>query len=365
MTQTVTIDLDARSYDVVIGDKALDAAMDQLAGLLPRKRAFVITDEAVAPLHLAGLAARLEHRGIAIEPMIVPAGESAKKLDVVMGIVDSLLEARIERSEPVIALGGGVVGDMTGFAAAITKRGTKFVQIPTTLLAQVDSSVGGKTGINTRQGKNLVGAFHQPDLVIADTAYLATLPEREVRAGYAEIIKAALIGDAGMFDRLEARGAAALEADNLTASIADAVRFKAAIVAEDEREARRRALLNLGHTFGHAFEADAPPGVLRHGEAVAAGIGLAFEYSARLGHCSAEDARRVREHLRLTGLPDGPKTLAHTDWNAASLVERMRGDKKNSGGKITLILARGIGNAYIETATQEDDLREFMETSLK
>ncbi|MAC38914.1 MAG: 3-dehydroquinate synthase, partial [Oceanicaulis sp.] len=255
-------------------------------------------------------------------------------------------------------------GDLTGFAASIAKRGVDFIQIPTTLLSQVDSSVGGKTGINTSHGKNFVGTFHQPRLVIADADLLASLPLRERRAGYAEIVKAALIGDRPLFDRLEAAAETALDGETLSEAVAAAVAFKARIVAEDEREAGARALLNLGHTFGHAFEAEAPKDRIRHGEAVAAGLALAFGFSVHKGLCPAGDAERVRAHLRAAGLPDGPQTLAHTGWDAERLIDRMRDDKKNRDGRIALVLARGIGEAFIDRDTDETDLQHFLETQL-
>ncbi len=361
---TVPVGLGDRAYDVVIGAGALEACADRLASLFPRKRAVVITDDNIADLHLDRVQAWLNSAGIECQPVIVEPGETSKSFNGLQTVVDALLDRNIERSENIIALGGGVVGDLTGFAAAITKRGTGFIQIPTTLLAQVDSSVGGKTGINTRHGKNFVGAFHQPGLVIADTLFLESLPDREVRAGYAEILKAALIGDAGMFDRLETAGKSALDGAGLTRAIADAVAFKARIVEEDEREAGRRALLNLGHTFGHALEAEAPKDAIRHGEAVAVGCALALGYSVEKGHADASDAERLRAHLREIGLPATPGELAHSDWNAEALLARMRDDKKNRDGRITLILTRGIGNAYIDDTTDETDLVRFMETTL-
>lgn len=361
---TVSVGLGDRAYDVVIGAGALDACADRLASLFPRNRAVVITDDNIADLHLDRVQAWLNCAGIECQPIIVEPGETSKSFKGLQTVVDALLDRNVERGESIVALGGGVVGDLTGFAAAITKRGTGFIQIPTTLLAQVDSSVGGKTGINTRHGKNFVGAFHQPGLVIADTLFLESLPDREVRAGYAEILKAALIGDADMFDRLETAGKSALDGAGLTQAIADAVAFKARIVEEDEREAGRRALLNLGHTFGHAFEAEAPKDSIRHGEAVAVGCALALAYSVEKGHADPSEAERLATHLREIGLPAGPSELAHSDWNSEALLARMRDDKKNRDGRITLILTRGIGNAYIDDTTDETDLVRFMETTL-
>ena len=361
---SIPVGLGDRSYDVLIGEGALEAALSRLPDLLPNGRTIIVTDEHVAPLHLDTLTSALTHAGIEAQSIILPPGENTKSFSQLESLVGAFLEAGLERSDAVIALGGGVIGDLVGFAAAITKRGINFIQIPTTLLSQVDSSVGGKTGINTHHGKNFAGSFHQPILVIADSALLETLPMRERRSGYAEIIKAALIGDAAMFDRLESAGANALSGDILRNAVGDAVAFKAGIVVRDEREHGARALLNLGHTFGHAFEAIAPRDVIRHGEAVAAGIAMAFRYSVHLGICPASDADRIEAHLRAVGLPDSAAALGHSDWKASEMIARMQNDKKNSGGRITLILARGIAKAYIESDTNEDDLVKFMETTL-
>lgn len=360
----VNVGLGERAYDVLVGSGALAAAGAELSERFPRGRAILVTDRHVAGLHLERVSDQLGGLGLRVDPIIVEPGETSKSWAGLERVVDALLDRNVERSEAIIALGGGVIGDLTGFAAAVAKRGVDFIQIPTTLLAQVDSSVGGKTGINTRHGKNFAGAFHQPRLVIADRDLLATLPDRERRAGYAEIVKAALIGDAPLFDRLEAAGDRVLDGADLDAAVAAAIAFKARIVAEDEREGGVRALLNLGHTFGHAFEADAQKDAIRHGEAVAVGIALAFAYSAHRGDCPGTDADRVAAHLRAVGLPASPAELAHTDWDAASLVARMRDDKKNRDGRITLILARAIGDAWIDPAADEADLLAFMETQL-
>lgn len=362
--ETVRVDLGARSYDVTIGAGALESAAGQLSALCPRRRALIAADRTAFARHGKRLTATL--KGAGLEPVLfeLDAGERAKSWAGLQHLTENLLGANIERGEAVIAFGGGTIGDLAGFAAAIVKRGAGFVQIPTTLLAQVDSSVGGKTGINTAQGKNLVGAFHQPALVIADTGFLSTLPRRELAAGHAEIVKAGLIGDAALFERLEAAGADALSPRLLTGFIAEAVRFKAAIVAEDEREAGRRALLNLGHTFGHAFEAEAAPGTLIHGEAVAAGMVLAARYSERISAAGPGVAERVAAHLRDAGLPDGARALPGGPYRAQRLVSRMRNDKKNSAGAITLVLLRGIGEAYSHAAADEDDLSAFLREEL-
>lgn len=361
----VPVELGGRRYDVLVGPGALAAAQDRLGPCFPRGRAILVTDRNVAGLHLKTVCDWLEGAGLRPDPVILEPGETSKSWAGLQALVDALLDRNVERGEAVIALGGGVVGDLTGFAAAITKRGVDFVQIPTTLLAQVDSSVGGKTGINTAHGKNLVGAFHQPRLVIADMNLLKTLPLRERRAGYAEIVKAALIGDKPLFEKLERAGKAALEdGSHLSRAVTASVAFKATIVARDEHERDARALLNLGHTFAHAFEAEAPRDAIRHGEAVAAGLALAFAYSAQLEKCPKDHADRVAAHLRAVGLPDGPNSLTHKDWSAPGLIARMRDDKKNKNGRITLILATGIANAYIDRDIDEDHLTRFLESQL-
>jgi len=361
---TVPVELGARRYDVLVGAGALEAGSARLPVLCPRGRALIAADRAALAHHGDRLRAALAAANL--DPVVfeIDGGEAAKSWAGLERLTDQLLDANMERGESLIAFGGGTVGDLAGFASAIVKRGTGFVQIATTLLAQVDSSVGGKTGINTRAGKNLAGAFHQPSLVIADTGFLTTLPAREIRAGYAEIVKAGLIADAALFDRLEALGADALTGDALTDAIAAAVAFKARIVAEDEREGGVRALLNLGHTFAHAFEAEAQKGALVHGEAVAAGLALAFAYSQRLGVCPAGAAERVRAHLRAVGLPASGAELAGGSYDAARLVERMGSDKKNTGGVITLILAKDVGDAYIAPGADARDLEAFLREDL-
>ncbi len=310
-----------------------------------------MTDANVARLHLPALLAGLAETGVSARPIVVPPGEASKSVEAFTGLVDDLLEHGVERRTSVVALGGGVVGDLAGFAAATTLRGLPFIQVPTTLLAQVDSSVGGKTGINTRQGKNLLGAFHQPRMVLADTETLATLPERELRAGYAEVAKAGLIGDAAFFAWCEAHAASVLRGDRdaQAEAILRACAFKAAVVGDDEREERPsngRALLNLGHTFGHALEAEyGYGGGILHGEAVACGLGLAFRLSARLGLCDAEDAERVSGHLESVGLPSGLGML-NRRFSAARLIGHMRRDKKVRDGALTFVLARGVGEAF-------------------
>jgi shikimate kinase/3-dehydroquinate synthase len=347
----LTVALPSTTYDLVIGEGLLARAGALLAPVLPQKRAVVVTDANVAPLHLEALLGGLAQTGIGAKAIVVPPGEGSKSLDSYLGLVDQLLEARVERRTAVIALGGGVVGDLAGFAAATTLRGLPFVQIPTTLLSQVDSSVGGKTGVNTRRGKNLVGAFYQPRIVLADTATLDTLPPRELRAGYAEIAKAGLIGDAAFFAWCEAHGASVVGGDReaQAEAIKRACAFKAAVVGDDEREEKPndgRALLNLGHTFGHALEAEyGYDGGLLHGEGVAVGLGLAFRLSARLGHCSAADAERVVAHVAAVGLP-AELAMLNRRFSAASLIGHMRRDKKVRDGALNFILARGIGQTF-------------------
>ena len=356
----LTVALPSAQYDVVVGENLLARAGALLAPVLPQKRAFVVTDESVAPLHLPALLAGLAETGFDATPLTVPAGETTKRLEMFEHLTDALLEAGVERRTAVIALGGGVVGDLAGFVAASTLRGLPFVQVPTTLLSQVDSSVGGKTGINTRFGKNLLGAFHQPRMVIADTATLATLPRRELRAGYAEIAKAGLIGDAPFFAWCEQHAARLLdgEAEVLAQAVLRACAFKAQVVGDDEREERPnngRALLNLGHTFGHALEAELGFGTILHGEAVAVGTGLAFRLSARLGLCSDADAARVVAHFAASGLP-AELTHLNRRLSAARLVGHMRRDKKTRDGRLTFVLARGIGDAFTQGDVAADEV---------
>jgi shikimate kinase/3-dehydroquinate synthase len=360
----LSVAVGAAGYDVVIGDGLVRRAGALLAPVLPRKHAVVVTDDVVAPLHLPALLAGLDATGFVTQQIVVPAGEASKRLEVFESVTDQLLAAGVERRSAVIALGGGVVGDLAGFAAAATLRGLPFVQVPTTLLAQVDSSVGGKTGINTRHGKNLLGAFHQPRMVLADTATLATLPARELRAGYAEIAKAGLIGDAALFDWCEANGAAVIAGDRAAQSeaVLRACAFKAAVVGDDEREetpSGGRALLNLGHTFGHALEAELGYGTILHGEAVAAGIGLAFRLSANLGLCPAADAERVIAHLNRVGLP-GELSLLNRRLSAARLVGHMRHDKKMRDGALTFILVHGIGRAFTHAEVPPDAVTDLL-----
>ena len=358
----VPVALGARSYDVVIEAGLLARAGEVLAPICRGRPMPIVADANVAP-HLQSLRASLAAAGIQSETIIIPAGEKSKSWATLESLTDRLLELGVERGDHVIALGGGVIGDLVGFATAILKRGCGFVQVPTTLLSQVDSSVGGKTGINARAGKNLIGAFHQPKVVLIDPSVLDTLPGRELRAGYAEVVKYGLIDDAEFFAWCEEHGAALLagDAEARTYAIAHSVRAKARIVGEDEFETTgRRALLNLGHTFGHALEAEAGfSDRLLHGEAVAAGCALAFGFSAAHGLCPMQDAVRVAAHWQAMGLPNGLGAAGSTA-SAEQLVEHMRHDKKASGGQIPFLLARGIGHTYLDKQVSLEDVRSFL-----
>jgi 3-dehydroquinate synthase len=348
----IRVELGARSYDIVIGAGAIDA-LDAIPRRWPRlRRIFVVTDETVNGLHGGVLRQVLARAGLAAEFIVLPPGEATKSFAELERLSEALLAKRLERSDVVIAFGGGVIGDLEGFAAGILLRGIDYIQVPTTLLAQVDSSVGGKTAIDTRHGKNLVGAFHQPRLVAADTSLLDTLPRRERLAGYAEIVKYGLIGNAGFFGWLERAAPAAIDraGPERTGAVLESCRAKAAIVAADEREAGDRALLNFGHTFAHALETECGyDDTLRHGEAVALGMVMAFDLSVALGLADASAADRVRRHFAGIGLPTSLKanTLAARPWPAARLVENMHSDKKVSDGKLTFILARAVGRAFV------------------
>ena len=365
----VRVALGDRAYDIVIGRGRIAALGARAAALKPGARAAIVTDDRVAPLHLGAAEASLAAAGIASSRVIVGAGEGAKSFAGFERVCEALIAARIERGDLVVALGGGVVGDLAGFAAAAVRRGLDYIQVPTTLLAQVDSSVGGKTAINSSLGKNLVGAFHQPILVVADTALLDTLPPRQFRAGYAEVVKYGLLGDAAFFDWLEANlgqvfsGGAAREH-----AIATSCRMKAEIVARDERETGDRALLNLGHTFGHALEAAAGfSDRLLHGEAVALGTALAFEFSARLGLIAAAQAARVTRHLAGAGLPVTIRELQAFPGgppDADRLMDLMAQDKKVRRGRLTFILLRDIGKACIAPDVDPAQVRAFLAEKL-
>ncbi len=359
---TVHVALGERAYDIVIGRGLLPSLGERIAKLRPGAKLAIVSDDRVAGHYLAAAMAAAKAAGLDTVSVLVPPGERSKSFPVFESVCEKLIAARIERNDLVVALGGGVIGDLAGFAAAVVRRGLDYVQVPTTLLAQVDSSVGGKTAIDSRQGKNLIGAFHQPILVLADTALLDTLSAREFRAGYAEVAKYGLIGDAAFFAWLEANwrevfsGGAAREH-----AIAVSCRAKAATVARDERETGERALLNLGHTFGHAFEAAAGFSErLLHGEAIALGMTCAFEFSARRGLIAATDAERVARHLAGVGLPTHLSEVAGGLPDADRLMELIAQDKKVRRGKLTFILARGVGQAFIASDVDAADVRAFL-----
>ncbi len=366
--ERVRIDLGTRAYDILIGDGLIGEAGAHLARLVPGAAAAIVTDENVARHQLAGLEAALAAANIRHRSIVVTPGEGSKSYASFERVCNAILAGKFERGDCVIALGGGVVGDLAGFAAASVRRGMRLIQVPTSLLAQVDSSIGGKTGINSPHGKNLVGAFHQPLLVLADTACLASLPEREFRAGYAEVVKYGLIGDLTFFEWLEAswRGVFAGGAERIRA-IAKSCAAKAAIVAADEYELGERALLNLGHTFGHALERLTCYDGRRlvHGEAVAIGIACAFRFSAQRGLAGEAEAGRVEAHLRAVGLPVHIREIP--DWNAdaAAIVEAMMQDKKVKRGVLTFILAHGIGRCFIAKNVDADEVRAFLDEELK
>ena len=336
------------AYDVVVGRGLLQQVGARAAALRPTQ-VWIVSDETVAAIHGDTVRASLEAAGLTTGLVTVPAGEASKSFEQLERVLDGLLEACLDRKSLIIALGGGVVGDLAGLTAALFMRGIDFIQVPTTVLAQVDSSVGGKTAIDTPRGKNLIGAFHQPRLVLADIEALATLPVREVRSGWAEVLKHGLICDAPFFDWLGGEGAAGAsgDADALERAVVRSVEIKSQVVTEDEKEAGRRALLNLGHTFGHALEAELGFGdLLTHGEAVALGCAMAFRYSAAQQLCSVADAEKAEAGIRAAGLPTRLSDVSQT-FVAQALLERMAGDKKAEGGRLTLILARSIGDAFV------------------
>ncbi|MCV9946117.1 MULTISPECIES: 3-dehydroquinate synthase [unclassified Rhizobium] len=361
--RTVHVPLGERAYDILIGPGLIARAGAEIATRLKGRKAAIVTDENVAPLYLKALVASLDEAGIASAEVVLPAGEKTKSFEHLMTACDKVLEARVERNDYVIALGGGVIGDLSGFAAGIVRRGVRFVQVPTSLLSQVDSSVGGKTGINSRHGKNLIGVFHQPDLVLADTDVLNSLSEREFRAGYAEVAKYGLIDKPHFFAWLEANwksvfagGSARIEA------IATSCQAKADVVVADERENGQRALLNLGHTFGHALEAATAYDSSRlvHGEGVSIGMVLAHEFSARMNLASPYDARRVERHLKEVGLPTRMSEIPGDLPPAESLMDAIAQDKKVKSGKLTFILTRGIGQSFVADDVPASEVISFL-----
>ncbi|MBY3064905.1 3-dehydroquinate synthase [Rhizobium laguerreae] len=362
--RTVHVPLGERAYDILIGPGLIVRAGAEIASRLKGRKAAVITDENVAPLYLKALVASLDEAGIASAAVVLPAGEKTKSFEHLITACDKVLEARVERNDYVIALGGGVIGDLSGFAAGIVRRGVRFVQVPTSLLSQVDSSVGGKTGINSRHGKNLIGVFHQPDLVLADTDVLNSLSAREFRAGYAEVAKCGLIDKPDFFAWLEANwkavfagGSARIEA------IAASCQAKADVVVADERENGQRALLNLGHTFGHALEAATAYDSSRlvHGEGVSIGMVLAHEFSARMNLASPDDARRVERHLKEVGLPTRMSDIPGELPPAETLMDAIAQDKKVKSGKLTFILTRGVGQSFVADDVPASEVISFLQ----
>lgn len=367
MSQTVRVELGARSYDVRIGQGLIADAGAQIAPLLARPRVTVLTDETVANLHLTHLGDGLARNGITCEALALPPGEATKAWPQFSRAVEWLLEQKVERNDVVVALGGGVIGDLAGFAAAVLRRGVRFVQIPTSLLAQVDSSVGGKTGINAPQGKNLIGAFHQPSLVLADIGVLDTLTPRDFLAGYGEVVKYGLLGDAAFFEWLEINGPAMAAGDPAlrAQAVQRSVQMKADIVARDETEQGDRALLNLGHTFCHALEAATGySDRLMHGEGVAIGCALAFETSARLGLCAQEAPSRVRAHLAAMGMKTDLRDISGDLPDADGLLALMAQDKKVIDGQLRFVLVRGIGQAFVAESTDAAVVRDVLQEAL-
>jgi len=365
---SIRVELADRAYDILIGENLLSNASTYLAPLLARPRVVIITDKNVSSLHLAPLRASLDGAGIQNDVIVVPSGEATKNFVQLQSVLNSLLDLRVERKDTILALGGGVVGDLAGFAAAILHRGVNLIQVPTTLLAQVDSSVGGKTAINAAQGKNLIGAFYQPLMVLSDVATLDTLPTRELRAGYGEIVKYGLIDDFPFFEWLEEHGSDVLSGNRtaLCHAIAASCRSKAAIVTRDEQEGGDRALLNLGHTFAHALEAESGyDGRLLHGEAVAIGLHMAFALSSELGLCPRQETDRLQRHLISTGLPATVDQIELKTLTPEAIMQHMWQDKKVTDGRLTFILARGIGRAFIKNNVTEDAVTRMLKTIMQ
>src|SRR5271165_388893 len=364
----VEVALGARAYSILIGPGLIDEAGAEIAKIAPGAKCAIVTDANVSPLYLTRLTASLEGAGLRSSAIVCPPGEATKSYAEFARVCDALIEARIERRDVVIALGGGVIGDLAGFCAASLRRGVRFVQVPTTLLSQVDSSVGGKTGINSRHGKNLVGAFHQPSLVLADSGSLDTLSPREFRAGYAEVVKYGLIGDRNFFEFLEYRWREVFSGSPARAeAIAASCAAKARVVVADETEQGERALLNLGHTFGHAFESLTryDSSRLVHGEGVAVGMAAAFRFSRRLGLCSGQDSGRVEAHLKTVGLPTRIGEIQGLDASAEDILAAMRQDKKVERGRLTFILARSVGDAFIARDVDEASVLTFLKSDLR
>lgn len=362
----VHIDLGARAYDILIAPDAIDRLGAKLKQMFPGARFGIITDEMVAKEQLPRLEKSLTESGLSYVVAKVPTGESSKSIDKLNQIVEEMLSAKLERNDIIIAFGGGVVGDLAGFAASVIRRGMDFVQVPTSLLAQVDSSVGGKTGINSPHGKNLIGAFHQPKFVAADLTALTTLDERQFRAGYAEMAKYGLIDDAEFFFWLEENYREIFEGGPARAkAIAHACRAKARFVTEDEKEQGARALLNLGHTFGHALEAATGySDRLLHGEGVSIGMVLAHQFSTKLGIAPGQDAERVKNHLNAVGLPTSIAQIRGDCPSPDELMHHIAQDKKVTRGALTFILTKGIGKSFIEKNVAPEDVRDFLQGAI-
>lgn len=367
MRKKLKVGLGKRSYDIVIGERLLAEAGAYIAPLLKGRRAIIVSDENVAKLYLHRLTGALEKSGIGCRAVIVPAGEGTKNFAAFGKLLERLLQQQPDRDTAIVALGGGVVGDIAGFAASVLLRGVDFIQIPTTLLSQVDSSVGGKTGINSAFGKNLIGTFHQPKLVLCDIGTLATLPEREMKAGYAEVLKYALIKDKKFFGWLEKNAEKLLTGDApaLAEAVKKSCQAKATIVARDEKESGERALLNFGHTFAHALEAECGYGdELLHGEAVAIGMVLALKLSAAMKLCPRAEVTQVLKHYKKIGLPASPQILRR-QWDAPSLMQHMLHDKKAKSGALTLILSRGVGSAFIARDVEKTAIQAVLVEELR
>lgn len=363
---TIDVDLGERSYPIHVGAGLLTDAGALIRDRISRPNTVIVTDETVAALHLEALKTSFANAGISCDAIVLLPGEATKRFEVLESLCGDLLDVGVERNDTIIAFGGGVIGDLTGFAAAILRRGIEFIQIPTTLLAQVDSSVGGKTGINVSQGKNLIGAFHQPRMVIADTDVLDTLDRRELLAGYAEVVKYGVIDMPEFFEWLEANGETLLAGDAAARAHAISIccEAKARIVAEDERESGKRALLNLGHTFGHALEAECGyDGRLLHGEAVALGMIMAMTLSARLGHSDAADTARLQAHLEAIGLPTKHNAINAT-WDRDRLMAHMAQDKKVTDGRVTYVLVHGIGEAFLSRDVEPNEVADMLDAVL-
>ena len=366
--RTVRVDLAERGYDIVIGERLLETAEDVLAPVVAGRRTMVVTDAVVRDSHLPRLAQALERLDIRWDTVTIPVGEGAKSFRDLEALLERLLDLGIDRSTVLVAFGGGVVGDVAGFAAALFMRGIDLVQIPTTLMSQVDSAVGGKNAINTRHGKNLVGTFHQPRIVLNDVSVLESLPRRELLSGYGEIVKCGLIRGEREFGWLEEHAPALLAFDS--GPLIEAVRMgcetKARIVTADERDRGDRALVNLGHTFAHAVETEAGHGALPHGEAVAAGLAAAAALSARLGHCEPSIVHRLRSHLRNAGLPDRIAALAsNRHWNSGAILGHMSHDKKTVAGRVHFVLLRGIGAPFVDGSVPPDAVLEVLDNECR